>query len=231
VIAPSILSSHFGHLDRDVRSAERAGAGWIHVDVMDGHFVPNLTIGPGVTAAIREATTLPVDVHLMIERPEQLIPRFVEAGADRITVHQEACPHLNRVLGQIHDAGIPAGVALNPATPVDSLEDVIEIVDLVLVMTVNPGFGGQSFLPGSEAKVRRAKQMIADAGRGGVVDLQVDGGIDVKTAPGIVRAGANVLVAGSALFSGGEGALAKRIPELMRAAERGLSSDPRGSAS
>jgi ribulose-phosphate 3-epimerase len=165
---------------------------------MDGHFVPNLTIGSAVTEAIREATKLPVDVHLMIERPEQLIPRFVEAGADRITVHQETCPHLHRVIAQIHDAGLPAGVALNPATPVETLRDIVALVDLVLVMTVNPGFGGQSFLAAMLPKIEALRTRIDRLGL--AIDLEVDGGVAPDTIRRVTDAGATVLVAGNAVF-------------------------------
>jgi len=200
VIAPSVLSADFGDLAGEVGRAEAGGADWIHVDVMDGHFVPNLTIGPVVVQALRRATTLPLDVHLMIEAPERLIPDFVKAGADRITVHQEACRHLHRVVASIRDAGLPAGVAVNPATPVGSLRDILPDLDLLLVMTVNPGFGGQRFIEGSERKIAEARAMVMEAGREGEVVIQVDGGIDLVTAPSVVRAGASGLVAGSAVY-------------------------------
>ncbi len=201
LLAPSVLSADFGHLARDVRRAEEAGADWIHVDVMDGHFVPNLTIGPGVTAALREATSLPLDVHLMIEAPERLIPAFVDAGADRITVHQEAAVHLHRVVSQIRSLGAGVGVAVNPATPVETLRDILPELDLVLIMTVNPGFGGQAFIPASLSKIARARELIERTGRAADIRLQVDGGVDLATARAVVDAGADVLVAGSAVFA------------------------------
>ena len=216
LIAPSVLSADFGNLSRDVDVAEEAGADWIHVDVMDGQFVPNLTIGPAVTAAIRRATSLPVDVHLMIESPERLVGAFVDAGADRITVHEEACPHLHRVVAQIREAGAKPGVALNPATPVEALREIIPFIDLVLIMTVNPGFGGQAFIPTSPDKVERARAIVEELGRATDVGIQVDGGIDPTTAPDVVRAGANVLVVGSAVF-GATGGPVAAIPALREA--------------
>jgi ribulose-phosphate 3-epimerase len=216
LIAPSILSADFGNLERDVRLAENAGADWIHVDVMDGHFVPNLTIGPEVTRALRKATRLPLDVHLMIEAPHKLIPAFADAGADRITVHQEACPHLHRTLSQIREAGVAVGVAVNPATPVETLVDVVTDVDLILVMTVNPGFGGQAFIPASPAKIGRARAMVEAAGRPDL-HIQVDGGMSRETIPLAVREGADVIVAGSAVFSS-QGGPALAIPALRAAA-------------
>lgn len=205
LIAPSVLSADFGDLAAEVRRVEAGGADWIHVDVMDGHFVPNLTIGPVVVEALRRATPLPLDVHLMIEAPERLIPAFVKAGANRITVHQETCPHLHRVVTSIREAGADAGVAINPSTPVETLRDILPFVDLVLVMTVNPGFGGQRFIEGSLEKVERTRELVAELGRQGEVLIQVDGGIDLNTAPPVVRAGATVLVAGSAVFGAPEG--------------------------
>jgi len=205
LIAPSILSADFGNLARDVQEVEAAGADWIHVDVMDGHFVPNITIGPLVTDAVRNATKIPVDVHLMIENPERYVEEFVKAGADRVTVHQETCPHLHRTLQQIRDLGALPGVALNPSTPVASIQDVIQDVELILVMTVNPGFGGQAFIPSSSHKIRAARELLQREGRGDV-PLQVDGGVGSDTASVVVQAGANVLVAGSAVFGHPAGA-------------------------
>lgn len=177
---------------------EQAGADWIHVDVMDGHFVPNLTIGPIVVQAIRPHTTLPLDVHLMISSPERYIEAFAEAGADGLTVHVEACTHLHRVIQQIKGAGLKAGVSLNPHTPVGSIEHILADLDLVLVMSVNPGFGGQSFIPAVLPKIEALRARIDQTGR--TIALEVDGGINADTAPDVVRAGADVLVAGSAIF-------------------------------
>jgi ribulose-phosphate 3-epimerase len=204
-IAPSILSADFGHLARDVQAAEEAGADWIHVDVMDGHFVPNITIGPAVTEAVRKATRLPVDVHLMIEAPERYIDGFVRAGADRITVHQETCTHLHRILTGIREAGARPGVAVNPGTPVEVLRDAVEWADLILIMTVNPGFGGQAFIPESIPRLRRLQGLLAASGREGAVDVQVDGGVSADNARQLAEAGADVLVAGSALFRAEDG--------------------------
>jgi ribulose-phosphate 3-epimerase len=199
LIAPSILSADFSRLGEEIASAEKAGADWIHVDVMDGHFVPNLTFGPPVIAAVRAATALPFDVHLMIQQPELSLADYVAAGASRITVHAEACTHLHRTIHWIKERGLPAGVAINPATPVSVLEPIIHDLDLVLVMTVNPGFGGQSFIPYSLVKLRQVKTMLEERGLDGVY-VQVDGGVNPVTAPGIREAGANVLVAGNAVF-------------------------------
>ena len=205
LIAPSILSADFGALAEDVRTVGNAGADWVHVDVMDGRFVPNITIGPLVCDAVNKATDLPVDVHLMIESPDSYLEDFVRAGADRITVHQETCPHLHRTLERIRGLGASPGVALNPSTPVHSLEDVVPYLDMVLVMTVNPGFGGQSFIPSSPAKIMAARELLQAKGRGDIL-IQVDGGIGSKTAPLAVDAGADVLVAGSAIFGHPAGA-------------------------
>jgi ribulose-phosphate 3-epimerase len=203
-IAPSILSADFGRLAEEVQAVEAAGADWIHVDVMDGHFVPNITIGPLVTRAVRRATSLPIDVHLMIERPERFLGAFVESGADRITVHQETCPHLHRTLQVVRELGVLPGVALNPSTPVSAVEDVVGELELLLIMTVNPGFGGQDYIPFSTKKIRNARALLQQRGRPGV-PVQVDGGVDPVTTPEVVEAGATVLVAGSAVFGHAEG--------------------------
>jgi len=197
-LAPSILSCDFGRLSEEIAAVERGGADWIHVDVMDGHFVPNLTLGPIITRAARRATRLPLDVHLMIETPDRYLEAFAEAGADVLTVHQEACPHLHRTLQRIRELGVKAGVALNPATSLESVRDVLGLADLLLVMSVNPGFGGQAYIPQSTDKVRRARALL-DAVRSGA-ELEVDGGVDALNAAEISAAGATVLVAGSAIY-------------------------------
>jgi ribulose-phosphate 3-epimerase len=201
-IAPSILSADFTRLGEQIAEAEAGGADWIHVDVMDGHFVPNITVGPLVVEAARRATDLPIDVHLMIERPELYVEDFTNAGANRLTVHQETCPHLHRTIQQIRELGAHPGVAVNPATPVDTLSDILPFVDLVLVMTVNPGFGGQKFIPECLHKIARLSQQLESIMRQNI-EIEVDGGIDPSTAPTVVAAGATVLVAGSAVFSRG----------------------------
>jgi ribulose-phosphate 3-epimerase len=195
-IAPSILSADFAALGEAIARVEAAGADQLHVDVMDGHFVPNLTLGPPVIESIRKRTRLPLDVHLMIEEPDRWVETYVKAGADYLTVHAEATPHLERILAQIREAGAKAGVALNPSTPPEVLEYVLEDLDLVLVMSVNPGFGGQSFIPTAYEKIRRLRTLLG----GRDVLVSVDGGVKVDNAEPLARAGATVLVAGSSIF-------------------------------
>jgi len=197
-LAPSILSADFARLGEQVRRAEDGGADYIHVDVMDGRFVPNLTVGPLIVEAVRRTTSLPLDVHLMIEEPERYAREFVEAGASILTVHQEACRHLQATLALIRSLGARAGVSLCPATPVSVLEDVTQDLDLVLIMTVNPGFGGQSLIPATIGKVNRARKLLRETDC--LAELEVDGGVKVDNAAAIVAAGADILVAGSAIF-------------------------------
>ena len=202
-ISPSILSSDFGRLGEEIQAVEAGGADWIHVDVMDGHFVPNLTIGPVVVEGARRATGLPLDVHLMIEDPDRYIEAFVQAGADVLTVHIEACRHIHRTLQRIRQLGAKAGVALNPGTPLSAVEEIISELDLLLVMSVNPGFGGQAFIPASVNKVARARALLDAAASS--ADIEVDGGVDASNAAVLVEAGATVLVAGSAIYGHPEG--------------------------
>jgi ribulose-phosphate 3-epimerase len=216
-IAPSILSADFARLGEQIREAEEGGADWIHVDVMDGHFVPNITIGPLIAEAARRSTRLPMDVHLMIEHPERYLEAFAKAGADYLTVHVETCRHLHRTVQQIRELGVKAGVTLNPATPVESLAEILPYVDLVLVMSVNPGFGGQSYIPTSTAKIARVRGMIDALGRGGEVELEVDGGVAPDTIAEVAAAGAAVVVAGSAVYNR-RGSVADNLRTLREAA-------------
>jgi len=199
-IAPSILSADFARLGDEIRDVENGGADWIHVDVMDGHFVPNITIGPLIVDAIRPVTKLPLDVHLMIEDPDRYIPQFAKSGADWITVHQEACRHLHRSLYLIKEQGVKAGVVLNPATPLATIEHVLTDLDMVLLMTVNPGFGGQKFIHNVVPKIKELRRMLDERGLGHV-EIEIDGGVNAETARLCTEAGATVLVAGNAVFN------------------------------
>ena len=199
LIAPSILSADFTRLGDDIRAVEAAGADWIHADIMDGHFVPNISFGPMLVQAVRSTTRLPIDVHLMISDPDPYIPAFAKAGASYISVHVETCIHLNRTIQLIRNAGVRPGVVLNPATPLESLRWIIEYVDLILVMSVNPGFGGQAFIPNSLDKIKALREMIAEKGLKTLIEI--DGGVSDQTIAAIAAAGADVFVAGSAIFS------------------------------
>jgi ribulose-phosphate 3-epimerase len=214
-IAPSILSANFAALGEDIRKVEEAGAQILHVDVMDGHFVPNITIGPPVVRSIKKATRLPLDVHLMISDPDRYIPDFVEAGAAMLTVHSEATVHLDRTLNFIRSQNVRAGVSINPATPVSAVEHALGIADMLLIMTVNPGFGGQKFIPYTVEKIRQARQIIDE--RNYACLIEVDGGIDSATVPTVVKAGAQILVAGSAIFHAPDPGL--KVQELLEIAK------------
>ncbi len=212
-IAPSILSANFAKLGEEIKEVEQAGADYIHVDVMDGHFVPNITIGPLIVEAIKPVTNLPLDVHLMIENPDQYIPTFAEKGASIITVHQEACPHLHRTIQLIKDMNVQAGVVINPATPIEMITEILSYVDLVLIMTVNPGFGGQSFIHEMIPKVKTIAELREQNNY--QYEIEIDGGVNIETAKLCTDAGADVLVAGSAIFN--ESDRKKAIEDLRKA--------------
>lgn len=218
-LAPSILSADFGRLGEQVVEATRAGADYIHVDVMDGHFVPNITVGPLVVAAIRPHTSLPLDVHLMIEAPEKYIQQFAQAGANIITVHVEVCPHLHRVVESIKELGVKAGVSLNPSTPLTAVDEVLSDLDLVLLMSVNPGFGGQQFIESTVGKTARLRNRLDELGL--AAELEIDGGINAEIAPRVAKAGGRVLVAGAAVFNKKESVSQAlgRIRESLRRVE------------
>ena len=212
LISPSVLAADFSKLGEEIQLVSEEGADLIHLDVMDGHFVPNLSFGADIIKGIRGFSNLPFDVHLMIENPEHYVDAYVEAGANLITVHPEATPHIHSVLQKIHKAGIKTGIALNPGTPIEALENVIDIIDLILVMTVNPGFGGQSFLSSQLPKISKIRTIIDDGDRS--IDLSVDGGINPATAKLAIDAGANILVAGTSIFKAGDETYSKSIKRL-----------------
>ena len=215
IIAPSILSADFSRLGEEIAAIEKGGADWVHVDVMDGHFVPNITIGPPVVASLRKITKLPLDVHLMIQDPDKYIEKFANAGADIITIHVETSPHLHRSVQFIKDQGCKAGVSLNPATSLATLDHILSDVDMVLIMTVNPGFGGQEFIPSVLPKIKRLREKISEKGIG--VDIEVDGGVNINTISKVAQAGGNIFVAGNAVFTTPD--YGKTISELRRLAE------------
>jgi len=215
IIAPSILSADFSRLGEEIAAIEKGGADWVHVDVMDGHFVPNITIGPPVVASLRKITKLPLDVHLMIQDPDKYIEKFAKAGADIITIHVETSPHLHRSVQFIKDQGCKAGVSLNPATSLATLDHILSEVDMVLIMTVNPGFGGQEFIPSVLPKIKRLREKISEKGIG--VDIEVDGGVNINTISKVAQAGGNVFVAGNAVFTTPD--YGKTISELRRLAQ------------
>ena len=212
LISPSVLAADFSKLGEEIQLVSEEGADLIHLDVMDGHFVPNLSFGADVIKGIRGFSNLPFDVHLMIENPEHYVDAYVEAGANFITVHPEATPHIHSVLQKIHKAGVKTGIALNPGTPIEALENVIDIIDLIIVMTVNPGFGGQSFLSSQLPKISKIRTIIDDGGHS--IDLSVDGGINPETAKLAIDAGANILVAGTSIFKAGDETYSKSIKRL-----------------
>ena len=212
-IAPSILAADFGRLGEEVKQAQEAGADLIHIDVMDGRFVPNITMGPAIVEAVARVATIPLDVHLMIVEPDRFLSRFAESGADSISVHIEACTHLHRVLGQIKETGCRAGVALNPHTPASALQEILDDVDIINVMTVNPGFGGQSFISGMTRKLRTLRALVA----GRDIEIEVDGGINAETISTVMNAGATIAIAGTCVFRHEKG-IAAGIAELRRAA-------------
>lgn len=215
IIAPSILSADFSRLGEEIAAIEKGGADWVHVDVMDGHFVPNITIGPPVVASLRKITKLPLDVHLMIQDPDKYIEKFAKAGADIITIHVETSPHLHRSVQFIKDQGCKAGVSLNPATSLATLDHILSDVDMVLIMTVNPGFGGQEFIPSVLPKIKRLREKISEKGIG--VDIEVDGGVNINTISKVAQAGGNIFVAGNAVFTTPD--YGKTISELRRLAQ------------
>jgi ribulose-phosphate 3-epimerase len=216
-ISPSLLASDFANLERDIKVVEKGGAHLLHVDVMDGHFVPNITIGPPVVAAIKKVASIPLDVHLMIENPGDYVDAFCKAGADYLTVHVEAAPHLHRVIQQIKAHGVKAGVSLNPHTPLSSIEEILEDLDMILIMSVNPGFGGQSFIPQSLDKIRRLRQMLSDRGLDHI-EIEIDGGVKLDNIKEVVDAGVDVVVSGSGIYKADDPAeMVRKMREVIGA--------------